>query len=91
MSIRVEFYGIPRSRAGVESAVVDIGEGGTPFGQILAELADQFPELATDCIRDASLQAGYIASIDGERFVTDPSEMLPPGVSLLIMSADAGG
>jgi molybdopterin converting factor small subunit len=91
MSIRVEFYGIPRSRTGVESAKIDIGDDGAPFSQVLAELATQFPEFAADCLCNAALRKEYTASIDGERFVNDPSELLHPGASLLIMSTDAGG
>ena len=97
MSVRVEFYGIPRSRAGVQATELDVGAGAS-FSQILAELAARFPNLAGDCICQtmpprgaASLRQGYTASLGGQRFVNDPDEVLRPGDSLLIMSADAGG
>jgi hypothetical protein len=32
-----------------------------------------------------------LLSLDGERFVTDLAEPLPPGARLLLLSADAGG
>ena len=78
--------------------VLNVGEGGAKLSQVLSELAAQFPELAADCIHHAeassgtaSLQPGYTASVGGQRFVSDPDELLRPGDSLLIMSADPGG
>jgi hypothetical protein len=37
------------------------------------------------------LRPGYLASIDGERFVRDPAETIVEGNSVLILSAEAGG
>lgn len=90
MSIRVEFYGIPRSRAGVSSielAAVD----NMRLGEVLAAIATRLPELAAECFDGPRLRAGYVANLGGERFVADPETQLLPGDSLLILSADAGG
>ena len=45
MSIRVEFYGIPRSRAGVEFTLVDFEQDGIPLGELLGNLSRRFPDL----------------------------------------------
>lgn len=88
--IRVEFYGIPRSRAGVSNTTVAC-RGDARLRDVLATLAARFPGLAADCLNGSCLRAGYVANLGGERFVTDPSTPLQPGDCLLIMSAEAGG
>ena len=90
MSIRVEFYGIPRSRAGVEFTMVEIEQDVIQLGALLGTLSRRFPNLS-ECIEAERLKPGYRASLDGERFVGRHDEMLSAGSSLLIMSADAGG
>jgi len=90
MSIRVEFYGIPRSRAGVEVEIVELDTNRTTLGNVLVELASRFPELR-ECIDKDVLRSGFRACIDGERFVSRSDELLPVESSLLVMSADAGG
>jgi len=90
MSIRVEFYGIPRSRAGVEFTMIAIEQDGVQLGDLLGDLSRRFPDLA-DCIEADRLKPSYRASVDGERFVSRHDELLAAGSSLLIMSADAGG
>lgn len=87
MSIRVELFGIPRLRAGVAATTVD----GARLGDILVELARRFPQLAHTCIDHDQLQSGYLASINGARFITDPATAIGPDDALLILSADAGG
>jgi molybdopterin converting factor small subunit len=90
MSIRVEFYGIPRSRAGVEFTMVEIAQDGIQLGDLLGNLSRRFPDLA-ECIEAGQLKPGYRASVDGDRFVSSNDETLAAGSCLLIMSADAGG
>ncbi len=87
MAITVEFFGIPRARAGVTTATVD----GETLGEVLVNLARQFPELAQTCIEGNRLRAGVVANLGGERFVTDPATPFVDGTSLLILSQDAGG
>lgn len=88
--IRVEFYGIPRRRAGVAQTCVQVS-GVPSLGSVLEQLAAQYPLLQRDCISDRRLRPGYSASIDGKQFVADPDTRLPQDTSLLIMSSDAGG
>jgi molybdopterin converting factor small subunit len=87
MSVSVELFGIPRQRAGVARAEAH----GTRLGDVLAELVRRFPALGDDCIADDRLKEGYLANLNGQRFVSDPATPLAPGDALLILSADAGG
>ena len=87
MSIRVEFYGIPRERAGVASVDVNAAN----LGRALREVGRALPALADCCVADGRLLAGYLANINGQRFTTDPSTPLQPGDSVLILSTDVGG
>ena len=87
MTIRVEFYGIPRQRAGVAETTAT----GDRLGEVLADLETRFPGLAECCIEDGRLRKGYVANLAGKRFVTDPATPLTSEESLLILSADAGG
>jgi len=86
-SIRVEFYGIPRRRAGVASLDVAASNLEEAFEQIAAAL----PAMAESCLAHGRLQPGYLANLNGTRFTTDPSTPLNSGDTLLILSADVGG
>ena len=87
MRVTVELFGIPRQRAGVARVETDAGR----LDEILAALAARYPRLSDECIADGQLQRGYLANLNGQRFVTDPKTELQPGDALLILSADAGG
>jgi len=91
MVIRVEFYGIVRQRA--ETATINIHENNSSLtlGELLRRIVTQIPELAQDCIMDDRLQTGYVANINGQEFVSDPTRKIESGQSVLIMSADSGG
>ena len=87
MTVRVEFYGIVRQRAGVAAAEAE----GATLGELLAEVSRQFPQVAESCLDGSRLRTGYLASLNGIRFTTDPAESLSHGDTVLILSADAGG
>ncbi|MBI3839688.1 MAG: MoaD/ThiS family protein [Planctomycetia bacterium] len=87
MSITVELFGIPRQRAGIAKTQAE----GARLDEVLLDLARRFPRLAEACIANGRLQSGYLANLNGQRFVSDPSTALAAGDSLLILSADAGG
>ena len=91
MNVQIEFYGIPRRRAGTGSVLLETGNAGICLGDVLLQLAQQYPKLADDCFDGQQLQASITANLNGNRFVTDADTQLNPGDSLLIMSADAGG
>jgi molybdopterin converting factor small subunit len=87
MQVAVEFFGIPRARAGLAqtSAV------GANLGDVLADLAAKFPSLGETCIKGRSLRPGFIVNLGAERFVTLPETPLREGDTVLLLSLDAGG
>lgn len=87
MSIRVEFYGIPRQRAGVAATTANSG----PLADVIEDLALRFPKLAETCFSENGLAAGYVANLRGDRFLTNPQTNIAAGETLIILSADAGG
>lgn len=87
VAVRVEFYGIPRQRAGVATANVV----GTRLGELIQELARQFPLFGRDCVANGCLQPGFTANLNGERFTSDPATVICDSDVVLIMSLDAGG
>ncbi|MCG8585851.1 MAG: MoaD/ThiS family protein [Pirellulales bacterium] len=87
MSVRVEFFGIPRSRTGVAGTTAV----GATLGEVLGEIGDRFANFRESCLEGGSLAAGFTANVNGETFVRDPSTELADGDSVLILSSDAGG
>ena len=87
MRVTVELFGIPRARAGVAQTVAE----GTTLGEVIVDLARRFPALNEACFDGASLKGGYTANLGGQRFVTDPATHLTEGVTVLLLSLDAGG
>ena len=90
MTIEIEFFGIPRQRAGVASARLELNALETNLGSVLQLLARQFPKLAEEPWQRGELGANVAANINGERFVRNPSETLRDGDQLLLLSAEAG-
>ncbi len=90
MEICVEFFGIPRQRAGQPDTTLLLTAPVT-LGMLLEELARRFPGLEGECIEQGSLRPGCLASLDGDRFVRDQSEVIVEGTSVLILSAEVGG
>ena len=93
MRVTVEFFGIPRIRAGRADWELHLPDpkNSATLAEILNALAEEFPILARDCIEGGRLRDGYIANVDGNRFVSDPAAEIANGQHLLILSADAGG
>jgi hypothetical protein len=86
-TVTVEFYGVPRLRAGRGELAVTAAT----VGDALAAVAAACPGLAGVRQPDGRLPPHYLLSLDGERFVTDLAQPLRPGDRLLLLSADAGG
>jgi molybdopterin converting factor small subunit len=86
-TVTVEFYGVPRARAGRSELTVPA----TTVAEALAEVAGACPGLTGLRQPDGRLAPQYVLSLDGERFLTDPAERLRSGDRLLLLSADAGG
>jgi molybdopterin converting factor small subunit len=91
MAVLIEFYGIPRARAGQASATIETNGDPLDLGSLLVELGRQFPALASECFEANRLKSGYAANLDGGRFISDPRTPLRDGASVLILSSDAGG
>ena len=87
MSVRVEFYGIPRQRMGRGNW----DSHARTLGELLSELGELSPGFAASCLNGNTLQNHYLANINGERFTREPAEILQPGDTVLILSADVGG
>ena len=87
MTIRVEFFGIPKQRAGVAAIQVEA----TTLQEALRQIVVELPRFGESCVVDEKLSAGFIANINGTSFASDGSTPLNPGDTLLILSADAGG
>jgi molybdopterin converting factor small subunit len=84
--MHVEFFGVPRQRAGI--AEIDV-EADT-LGRLLATLATRMPGLA-ELIAVDRLHPSLAASLNGDRFISDPKTPLSDEDCVLILSADAGG
>ncbi len=87
MQVNIEFFGIPRARAGVPAVTAQ----GTNLGDVLEDLAAQLPALGKACISGRNLKPGYTANLRGEQFVTDPGTEIREGDVILLLSLDAGG
>jgi molybdopterin converting factor small subunit len=82
----VEFYGVPRQRAGLSQLVVQADT----LGELFSALTEQMPPLR-EIITGDQLQPAFVANLNGDRFVNDPSTPLNENDCVLILSADAGG
>jgi molybdopterin converting factor small subunit len=80
--MHVEFFGVPRARAGLSRLELQA----ETLGQMLQALAVKVPSLGA-----GRLHPSFIASLNGDRFVSDPSTPLGEDDCVLILSADAGG
>jgi hypothetical protein len=83
----VEFFGMPRFRAGRGELRVAAGS----VADVLASVSAACPRLSGLVGADGRLAPHYLLSLDGRRFVTDLQENLRAGDRLLLLTADAGG
>ncbi len=86
-SITVEFFGIPRQRAGRAELVLPAAT----VANTLAAIEQACPGLAGLVQAGEGLSPHYLLSINGQRFLQDFDQSLQPGDRLLVLSADAGG
>ena len=85
--ITVEFYGVPRKRAGRSELTVSAAN----VRDLLRAIRSACPELGDVCDADGALSRHYLLSLDGERFLAGGDAELVDGVHLLLLSADPGG
>jgi molybdopterin converting factor small subunit len=84
--MHVEFLGVPRERAGISELEVEADN----LGRLLETLAARMPGLA-ELIAVDRLHPSLAASLNGDRFISDPETPLREEDCVLILSADAGG
>jgi len=87
MQVIVELFGIARARAGVAQTTAV----GQCLGDVLADLASRFPQLAETCIAGRILRPGFTANLGGKRFVSAQDTVLSEGETVLLLPLDAGG
>jgi molybdopterin converting factor small subunit len=87
MTIRLEFYGIVRSRAG--RAALDVSA--RTLREALQQAVAQCPALEEVCTPDGRLRPGFLVNLNGCRFVCDEQTPLWDGDTVLLLSADVGG
>lgn len=83
--MHVEFLGVSRERAGVSELDVEADT----LGRLLGTLAARMPGLA-ELITADRLHSSLAASLNGDRFISDPETLLSDGDRVLILSVDAG-
>jgi len=85
--VRIELFGIARARAGRETLEVEARS----LGDAIRALARECPGVVPEIVEDGRLTDGYLASLNGDRFVKDPTLKLATKDTLLILGAQAGG
>ncbi len=85
--VTVEFFGIPRQRAGRTELVVEADT----VAEMMATVKAACPGLGDLVEKDGRLASHYLLSIEGKGFVKDVCQVLAPGTRVLLLSADAGG
>jgi molybdopterin converting factor small subunit len=84
--MHVEFFGVPRERAGMSRLEVQADT----LGQLLETLAAQIPSFAK-LVGVNRLHPSIVANLNGDCFIGDPGTPLGKDDCVLILSADAGG
>jgi molybdopterin converting factor small subunit len=84
--MHVELFGIPRERAGIAEIDLDADT----LGDVLGILASRFPAFG-ELVAAGGLHPAVAASLNGDRFVSDPATRLGADDHLILLSADAGG
>ena len=88
--MHVEFFGVPRERAGLSGLEMNA----ETLGQLLTTLAARIPSLGKFISTDGQgshLHPAFVANLNGDRFVSDPRTPLAENDCVIILSADAGG
>lgn len=85
--VTIEFLGMARHRAGRP----ELRASGRTVADLLRAVAAECPNLGGLLTTGGTLSRHYLISFDGESFVDNPDEMVPPGCRVLILGAEAGG
>jgi molybdopterin converting factor small subunit len=87
MPVRLEFFGIPRQRAGVPEFLVEA----VTLGEAITVACRELPRLAECQAANGDVAASCLANINGKQFTRDGNTRLHDGDEVLILSADVGG
>ena len=82
--MQVEFFGVPRERAGIARLSVQAQN----LGELWEKLAAQIPSFGGLLEFQPPVM---LANLNGDRFISDPATPLAESDCILILSADAGG
>lgn len=85
--MRIELYGVARLRAGHDQVEVEAAT----VGEAVRALAASCPGVVPEVVLGGRLTEGFLASLNGERFVSDDAVPVGEKDTLLIVSATAGG
>jgi hypothetical protein len=85
--VTVEFFGLPRLRAGRAELGVPPGN----VADVLAAVGRACPGLEGLLQPDGRLSPHYLLSLDGRVFLSDLTQEVRAGEKVLLLSADAGG
>jgi molybdopterin converting factor small subunit len=85
--VTVEFFGIPRQRAGRAELAVEAAT----VADVLAAVRQACPRLADLVGPDGRPGPHYLLSVNGRYFVADARQPVGDGDRVLVLSADAGG
>jgi molybdopterin converting factor small subunit len=86
-TVTVEFYGVPRLRAGRAELAVAAGT----VAEVLRAVERACPGMKGLTTAAGGLSPQFLVSLDGEEFVADFERTLRSGSRVLVLSADAGG
>jgi molybdopterin converting factor small subunit len=88
----VELLGLAQLVAGRKEVVVAVGAAAT-LGEVLDRLAEACPALVGPVLRPdrGGLVDGYICSVNGRAFRTDPATRIAPGTRIVLLASAAGG
>lgn len=85
--VTVEFFGVPRLRAGR----AELGVAAGTVLEVLSAVERACPGLAGLVKAGGRLNPHYLVSVSGDRFVIDTGLPVAAGERVLLLSADAGG
>jgi molybdopterin converting factor small subunit len=86
-TVTVELLGLARHRAGRAELVV----AGRTVADLLRAVGHACPGLRDVLGENGRISRQYLVSLDGGRFIADPTSEVPAGGRLLILGADSGG
>ena len=85
--MRIELFGIARRRAGTDAVEVEAAT----LREAVHGLGRACPGLVPEVVEDGRLTGACLASLNGDRFVSDGDTALKEGDTLLILGSQAGG